>query len=372
MRVKKIFIITTYDCNLRCKYCFEHNKTKMHMDVDSMQHILHNEFSSDKKYELYSIILHGGEPFLAFNEIKELCEWTWDNYSNYNIQYSATTNGTVTNDEIKKWLSENKNRFHLILSIDGKREYHNLNRGNSFDKIDFDFFLSTYNRPWVKMTVAPNTLDYMYENFLYLQKMGFSTNPTLACETEWNKENDLRKIKETLYKLVQYYLSNPLERPGDLLSLPIEKIITNKDIYTTRCSLGDGNVAYDVKGNRYPCQNFIADFLKPYDKEGINECFSLICQNDYRKITDVCTDCIIKEICSPCYGLNFLNRGSMGSVDKVWCSITKVLVYFNAYLLSKALLKKEQYIWLRNKNDVEIATLAMAVKKINSLAEQLL
>ena len=92
MRIKKIFITTTYDCNLRCKYCFEHNKTKMHMDVSRMQDILRNEICGSEKYDIYSITLHGGEPFLAFEEMKELCEWTWAKYSDCNILYTATTN----------------------------------------------------------------------------------------------------------------------------------------------------------------------------------------------------------------------------------------------------------------------------------------
>lgn len=372
MRVKKIFITTTYDCNLRCKYCFEHNKIKMHMDVNRMQDILHDELCSVEKYDIYSITLHGGEPFLAFKEIKELCEWTWTNYPDYNILYTATTNGTITNDDIKQWLSKNKKRFRIILSIDGKKEYHNLNRGDSFDKIDFDFFLSTYNRPWVKMTVTPETIEHMYENFFYLQKMGFNTNPTLACETTWDENKDLSKIKKVLYKLVQYYISNPSESPKDLLSLPIDRIITHKDVFATRCSLSRAYVAFDVQGNRYPCQNFIADFLKSYDKEGINECFDKINQNDYRKVTNICVGCIVKEVCSPCYGLNYSNRGSMGNVDKAWCSITKILVYFNAYLVAKALPKYEQYVWLKDKNYNELSKLSLAVKRIINIADQLL
>lgn len=372
MRVKKIFITTTYDCNLRCKYCFEHNKTRKHMDVNRMREILHNEFYGVDKYDIYSITLHGGEPFLAFKEIKELCEWTWTNYSDYNILYTATTNGTITNDEIKEWLSKNKKRFRIILSIDGIKEHHNINRGDSFDKIDFEFFLSTYNRPWVKMTVNPNTIDHMYENFLYLQQMGFNTNPTLACETNWEEKRDLEKIKKELYKLVQYYISNPSENPKDLLSLPIEKMITQRDRFATRCSLSNGCVAFDVQGNRYPCQNFIADFSIPYDADGINECFEKIAQNDYRAITATCVDCVIKEICSPCYGLNYSNRGAMGNIDKIWCSITKILVYFNAYLTAKALPKSEQYVWLKDKSVNELSSLSLAVKRIINMADQLL
>ena len=222
------------------------------------------------------------------------------------------------------------------------------------------------------MTVNPNTIDHMYENFLYLQQMGFNTNPTLACETNWEEKRDLEKIKKELYKLVQYYISNPSENPKDLLSLPIEKMITQRDRFATRCSLSNGCVAFDVQGNRYPCQNFIADFSIPYDADGINECFEKIAQNDYRAITATCVDCVIKEICSPCYGLNYSNRGAMGNIDKIWCSITKILVYFNAYLTAKALPKSEQYVWLKDKSVNELSSLSLAVKRIINMADQLL
>lgn len=365
MRIRKIFITTTFDCNLKCHYCFEHDKTGKNMNVKNMQYILQKEFCTHKDiYDLYLIILHGGEPFLAFKEIKELCEWTWRNYTNNKIIFTTTTNGTLINNEIKSWLFEHRNQFLVILSIDGKRDTHNLNRGNSFDKIDLKFYLSTYNRPWVKMTVTPLTVGNLYENFKFLQDLGFRVNPTLACEIYWNKQVDLPQIESELSKLVEYYICNPTEVPGDLLSLPIERFITRKNNYATRCSLGSNCIAYDIYGNKYPCQNFISNFSQPYNAENIDDCYKLIELNDYRKITKDCVDCPIKEVCSPCYGLNYSNRGDMGKIDKIWCDITKILVYFNAYLLLKALANKKKYVWLKNKNNIEIATLALAVKHL--------
>ena len=107
-------------------------------------------------------------------------------FSDLNITFTTTTNGTILSDEIKEWLLNHKTEFIPILSLDGNKEIHDRNRGNSFDKIDKKFFSDNWPNQGIKMTVSPNTIDDMFNSFVYLYNIGFYPNPTLAREVDWN------------------------------------------------------------------------------------------------------------------------------------------------------------------------------------------
>lgn len=74
-----------------------------------------------------------------FPKIKQLCETLWKKQFPEYYHFSVTTNGTLIHGEIKRWLYENRDKITLKLSLDGNRKSHNINRSNSFDKIDLDF-----------------------------------------------------------------------------------------------------------------------------------------------------------------------------------------------------------------------------------------
>ena len=71
------------------------------------------------------IKLHGGEPFLVFPKIKQLCETLWEKQFPEYYHFSVTTNGTLIHGDIKRWLYENRDKITLKLSLDGSRKSHN-------------------------------------------------------------------------------------------------------------------------------------------------------------------------------------------------------------------------------------------------------
>lgn len=346
--IKQIHILVTERCNLRCKYCYEENKGSGDANIDKLKLALKKEFEEGGTEQKYLISFHGGEPFLAFHIIEEICGWFWETYSNYCIDVNIITNGTVLTSEIKKWIINNSHRVIVALSIDGLPDIHNKNRNNSFHLIDVDFYKEVYIRPFAKMTVAANAVQYMSSGFEFLYNLGFITNMTIAAEIEYTDET-LEIMSHELMRIIEFYKTHYDIPVTEMLNLPLERLSPN---YKSpkgrlhRCGIGYYRSAYDVVGNKYPCQTFISDFKKVYDKteyERINKCLEL----SWSDLIPECVDCAISELCSPCYGLNYSKRNNLSKIDTNFCRIQKLMVKASAYLWSIILFKPDKYIWLK-------------------------
>ena len=72
----ELTLIITHRCNLNCVYCYEHHKDSRKMDVEFAKKTV-EKYLTTGDYEEIKIGFFGGEPFLEFPVIKEVCEWTW-------------------------------------------------------------------------------------------------------------------------------------------------------------------------------------------------------------------------------------------------------------------------------------------------------
>jgi len=74
---------------------------------------------------------------------------------------------------MKEWFQNNIDKIILCLSLDGAKETQDHNRPNSFDKIDFDFFVRNYSKQGVKMTLSDCSLPRLSENVFFIHSLGF-------------------------------------------------------------------------------------------------------------------------------------------------------------------------------------------------------
>lgn len=363
---KEILIMATNACNLRCKYCYETNKNAPSMDVERIEVQIEKELRKrSEPYKKFVINFHGGEPFLVFNKIREVVEWTDSHLGDLDISFTTTTNGTVLNDEIRQWLVSNKKRFIPILSLDGPEEVHDRNRTNSYDKIDLAFFRTNWPLQGIKMTVSPNTVADLFDSFLFLHENGFYPNPTLAKEVDWIPSEHLPIYAQEIKKLSEFYVSHPTVPPGQLLNLPLHKFsedFVSKGINS--CGAGFDTIAFDIYGNRYPCQAFIADLSKRYDKAEMDSVFCALSQNCHLKISPKCDGCSIVNACSSCYGMNFSNRGDMGAIDHVMCQFQKVTFLCAAQMFGEIIPRHEEYPWMKSKTDVELYHMIKGIQQL--------
>ncbi|WP_321299252.1 radical SAM protein [Marinifilum fragile] len=364
--IKDIFVLVTNKCNLRCSYCYEIEKNSDVISTKLLIEELKKELESSlQKYKLVNIVFHGGEPFLAFEEMKEVSEWAWANFPNNKVMCLATTNGTILTDEIKDWLTENKKRFYPTLSLDGGKEDHNLNRSNSFDRIDFEFFKKNWPNLPVKMTTAPNTISRMFDNFLEIHKMGFLVNPSLAHEVDWSLEEHLPLYAKELNKICQFYVENPKIEPSNNVALKLEYFSPEFIIKHKRaCGAGFNVLAFDVKGCKYPCHAFISDLTKKYEKEKVESIFDKLSADSGVELSKECENCFVFTACSPCYGLNHSYRGDMAKFDPVMCEFTKIRVLASANLHAKMLKNRVKYKLVGKKTDNQLYHLIKGIEEI--------
>ena len=360
-RKKKTVMLTlTEFCNLNCTYCYEKNKSLKTMDYDVAMHILEKELTKEDGYDECEIQFFGGEPFVEFQLLKQICEELWS--KNWNKKYVcfATTNGTLIHGEIQSWLKENRDKFTCGLSLDGIKKAHDINRCNSFDLIDIEFFKNTWPNQYAKMTISPQSLPYLFESAVYLHEQGFTFDNNLAYGVDWNKPELLEIMEQQLKLLADYYISHPRIIPCRLLGLNLENI--NESEHIDRwCGAGKGLKSYDVEGTLYPCQMFAPLSMEKEKSKKVLEI-----NFDKKNLEDpACKFCSIYNVCPTCYGYNYSSTGDIAKRDEVLCKYTKLSILATSYLWANRIMKYS-YKEL-NISELRYVQLTKAVIKVQKL-----
>lgn len=117
-------------CNFHCRYCYLGEKTGEIMSRETAWKGLEIAFLNTRRHRDRRLWVDfvGGETLMSFGIIKELSEYIdrEAEKKNINVTYSITTNGSIMDTEIYRWLVEK--RVHIKLSIDGIEETHDRNR----------------------------------------------------------------------------------------------------------------------------------------------------------------------------------------------------------------------------------------------------
>ena len=351
---RKICIETNQQCNLHCIYCYESWRSPAVMNILLLKENLTNILST--KTVLGTIIdFHGGEPFMVFNKIKELCEWTWANNFEENYLFHTTTNGTILNEEIKDWLNTNKERFVVKLSLDGNKLAHDINRCNSFENIDINYFVSKWPDEGVKMTVSPKTLHLMADSVIFLHQTGFTSIQTdLADVNSWDSNVQQSIFAREMDILTSFYLNNHGTKWCSLYDIPYHKLFDDSCNKYIRTCVNGAKIAIDVLGHIYPCHIFFPSVTKCSKTDAFkNHDFS----DESTFVAKECMNCPIKALCLTCYGTNHIIRGNMNKRDSNLCEMEKTRI-------AKASAFHYQRIINSHINSAEDYKTMLALKKI--------
>ena len=322
-------LLMTYRCNLNCKYCYVHKKRNKDMTLEMAQSIL--EPFLLKKEGLLNIAFMGGETLMAINVIHPLVEWVESKKWNRPYRFFGSTNGTLLENSLKKWIKKHKNIFTLGLSYDGIPFSQMLNRGS--DNIDVDFFIQTWPKQPIQMTINAESVCHMSEGVIYLLEKGAVVHPNVAFEnSEWS-EQDVVEYGRQLNKLIYYYMQHE-EKP--LISQFIHNL--NKYVYCIEhpinqnevCGAGNGFQVFDTDGESYPCH-----ILSPLVLEG--EKLKAVRHGAFEHTKDFsdnkCVNCPYISSCPTCIACNYIYRNGFHVRDITHCKIMKTEV--------KAYIKKE-------------------------------
>ena len=337
---KTVALILSEKCNLNCVYCYEHTKNYQVMDIEIAKQALVDEFRKTKGYDGVEIHFHGGEPFMVFPLIKEISEWIWNQRFETPYILFATCNGTMLTPEIKDWLTQNKERFYVCLSLDGTKEMHDTNRCGSYDKIDKSFFYNNWPDQGVKMTISPQTVVNLAEGVIEVAEFGFVVNANLAMGMDWNHKELQEVYANQLKILADYYLNHPELPVCSILDMYLGMINKNDmEPLTKICGTGTSMVAYGPDGRKYPCHTFMPSVnFGESDNDAIWEAVKLSTYND-----PMCENCLLRHQCSTCYGMNYYRCGNLGKRAEDYCKMNKIRAKAISYFYGKMLLTPEKY-----------------------------
>lgn len=338
-KIRYVTMCVAEFCNLKCSYCYEYHKRLKTMSESVVAEIVDKEFASLTDDDGVCLDFFGGEPFLGFETIKFVDGYIQEKYSDKNYVLFATTNGTLIHGAIQEWLTE-RPYFVCGLSLDGNKYSHNINRDNSFDKIDLDFFARNYPEQTIKMTISQETLPHLYENIVFCHDKGFRVAANLAFGIDWNNIENQNILEQQLKLLIDYYIAHPEISAASLLNFDITPIMDKVGECHVKkwCGTGDTMHTYDTDGNLYACQFFMPISLG--DKALTADQMPKIPVNiPLSNFDDKCKNCRMINICPMCYGSNYASTGSFFSVDDGMCKMTKIIMkarsYFRALQLEK-------------------------------------
>lgn len=332
-RKKTIMLLVTHQCNLHCSYCYESHKDCVTMTAKQAEQYISSIVGSlDSFYTEFEVQFMGGEPLLQFNLIREVSEWLWkESFPLPLTVVFAPTNGTLLNEEMKKWFSLNKEKVCLGLSFDGNRLMQNINRSNSSPLVDLDYFLKTWPNQSVKMTISPETVQMLYDGVVFLHEKGFrhiTTDLAMGNNVKWENQH-LCAFEEQLDKLGEYYLSHPELQRFSMLNLCVEDLF-QPHYSLKKCGCGEDLVCIDTDGVQYACHLFSPISAS---KEEAETSLSIDFNNHQEFISNECQECILYPICTSCYGMNFLCYGDVSKQSAFTCQAFKIQFYANCKLL---------------------------------------
>lgn len=328
--VYELCLIPTERCNLRCVYCLV-NKDRGHvMSYEVAKEAVDEMLAVPHVFDYYKVSFMGGEPFLNFPLIRNIYAYIQDTYNKKDVRFEIVTNGTLFNDEIRRWLLSVGSNVQLVLSADGKRSTHNINRSNSFDKIDFEFVRQLPHKR-INMVITPQSLPSTLENILYLQSFGFPVRMFIEEGIRWHPEH-LPQFEEVLMQLLDYYLSHPEIEPCNLLNNSLYLIVD--DSVVLGCAQHEYSYSVSADGEKYACHRCMpfenyGDLHIP--EEFINDLSSA------KSVNDSCQNCVISKLCNSCPASIASMKGRPEAATR--CQMFKLLYKAQAFFYLNLIIK---------------------------------
>lgn len=373
-------------CNLACRYCFVEQHPH-YMTLDIAKQVVDWLYSNlQKKIEIYpntekicQITFFGGEPTLCFDSIIIPLVYYCNQKYPFIFHFSITTNGTLLNKERIDFLK--KYNFSILLSIDGNEITQNYNRPcqnkelNSFKMIEknIPYLLECFPDLCFRSTLYPPTIKYLYENYLYVESLGFKNFEMIADNRiKWNSKN--KKILKNEFSKI--FLHRLAQIKNNILPLNVGRInlytaiiikllfedtrkILNFDQETIyRCGLATTNGAIGWDGSIYGCQEQVSKnnknifYIGNLLTGGIDKDkhIKLLKQyyNDQNNLIlpKKCKNCQMNKICGinaiSCPSTTFDLYKNMNTISDINCYLRQ-LYYKNILITTKLLLNNDTF-----------------------------
>ncbi len=361
--VKALCLHIAHDCNLACRYCFaeegEYHGRKALMSFEVGKKALDFLVENSGNRVNLEVDFFGGEPLLNWPVVKKLVEYgrSLEEPHHKKFRFTLTTNGVLLNDEILEFC--NREMANIVLSVDGRKEIHDLMRPFRGGQGSYDMVVPKYQKVaesrhqmnyYVRGTFTRNNMDFT-KDVLHLADLGFqqiSVEPVVADEKEDYalRKEDVPALCEEYDKLAKEIIRYRKAGKGfnffhfmiDLSGGPcVAKRLSG-------CGSGTEYLAVTPWGDFYPCHQFVGqeEFLMGNVEEGI-------LRNDIRDefkacnvyAKDKCRNCFAKFYCSGgCAANSYHFQGSINDAYDIGCELQRKRI--ECAIMIKAALAEEE------------------------------
>ena len=308
----RVIILSSEQCNFRCKYCYETFK-RGNIKPEIISGFIKFLRKNIGYYTGVHIDWFGGEPLLAPDAIERISSETQElcRKSGKSFRASITTNAYLLDTDMFRMLS----KYHVVnyqVTIDGLAKTHDENRvlasgGPTFDRIINNLrnirdtvksrlFMITIrsNISQIQLPAFNEYIDFLHREFGNDSGFNFLFRPA----GDWGGER-VKSIEDTLLETTDPIYKALLESKAKL-----DLYIHVEVMGIPTCYAGQKNCfVLGSDGTIYKCT---VDFEEDYNKVGyLNENGDLVLDNDkynrwlsiYPAETQRCYACITRELC---------------------------------------------------------------------------
>jgi uncharacterized protein len=330
----KITMFITQWCNLDCQYCYVAKKKKF-IHLEMAQKIIDFAYCAAPPGEMMDIGFFGGEPLLAFDEIRSITKMIEQHpsFEDHPSTLSLVSNGTIFNSTIRDFLIDHDIVFGI--SCDGpaliQNRYRSFRNGEGTSRTVEatikralpDFPLLMVNAVLTPATIChlPVTIDY----FISLGLKRIYLNLDYAAS--WSDKH-IEMLPRVYGEVAQRYIAHQRSGNPVFISLIDSKIMTLlRGGYQPqeRCRMGRGELAFDTNGNIYPCERLAgfddvdAHCIGHVDRGIFPETISCHTSSGC-KTNNECQSCAISDYCMHWCGCsNYFSTGFYNRVSSFLC-----------------------------------------------------
>lgn len=273
------YLIPTYDCNLRCTYCFVPKYGWYKINLETLEAVVQflSKFIESKTIRIGVL---GWEPFLYKKLLVDTIKYLSDEIDHPNLDFYISTNGLLVDEEALNGLKNVRHNVEVAFSLDGDPDTINENRtqkeNNTLSKLVITKYLLAKkilgrDSVSITMTISKKTVANFEHNLLYL----FDLNPyllrfRLSSWEDWDKVSVdvyLQQFKKLYLKYIhKLYVLDDINWYPQVEQFEYMIDITKENIWP--CSKWV-NLTLTPDGYFVPCYNYLTkekqeEFKFPY------------------------------------------------------------------------------------------------------------
>ena len=344
--IKALCLHIAHVCNLNCSYCFasqgkyKGERALMSFEVGKRAFDFLIENSGNRRN--LEVDFFGGEPLMNWDVVKELVAYarSIEKQHNKNFRFTLTTNGVLLDDEVTDFL--NREMHNVVLSLDGRREVHDLFRRDYAGKGSYDTIVPKFQRfvekrggrgYYMRGTFTHHNTDFT-NDILHMADLGFtelSMEPVVCPPDDpcaLTKE-DLPVLFEQYEILAKEMLKREKEGKPITFYHYMLDLKNGPCIYKriTGCGSGTEYMAVTPWGELFPCHQFVGDPKYSLGNiwDGVK---NTAAQDEFRSCNAYarpeCRECWAKLYCSGgCAANAYHATGSVNGIYEYGCELFK-------------------------------------------------